>query len=241
MSSGFRPRWMDCDEPGWNPDSVGIPLPNPNKPATAWLWHCRPNASSIPSATRCTSTRRLRKRQEERQLAGRQNRVRHPAGADYDDGRKLHVYPGFFRRRQLSDHRRAVVGSFADRARIGRRIRRIVLGAYEEGATHQLWRFEQPATDRIISCLRETGWLSICATSSWRMEAPLSPTQETTDGTSSSISTAPAPWIRISPPCRKRLTTRTTTKRFAQTAVARSPSAFSTSSKPSNPRFPSTR
>lgn len=21
MSSGFRPRWMDCDEPGWNPDS----------------------------------------------------------------------------------------------------------------------------------------------------------------------------------------------------------------------------
>lgn len=21
MSPGFRPRWMDCDEPGWNPDS----------------------------------------------------------------------------------------------------------------------------------------------------------------------------------------------------------------------------
>ena len=125
MSSGFRPRWMDCDEPGWNPDSRGDSTAEPEQASDRMGSGTAVRMHRLSHPLHDARQRGgLRKRQEERQLAGRQNRVRHPAGADYDDGRKLHVYPGFFRgRRQLSDHRRAVVGSFADRARIGRRIR----------------------------------------------------------------------------------------------------------------------
>ena len=242
MSPGFRPRWMDCDEPGWNPDSrrdsTAEPEQASDRMALALPSECivypirytmhvnaegserdRKSASLLDGKTESDTPLVLTTMTEESSTF---------ILVSFDDDSYLIIderSSGVLQIEHASDDAYA----------------RIVLGAYEEGATHQLWRFEQPATDRIISCLRETGWLSICATSSWRMEAPLSPTRGTTDGTSSSISTAPAPWIRISPPCRKRLTTRARANFCARTTEVRSPSAFSTSSKPSNPRFPSTR
>ena len=183
----------------------------------------------------------LRKRQEERQLAGRQNRVRHPAGADYDDGRKLHVYPGFFRRRQLSDHRRAVVGSFADRARIGRRIRphrarRIRRRGYppalafratghgsyylvskRNGLVVDLCNFQLADGSPLIAYPRNNGWNQQfhfdCAGT---LDTDLSTLPEEADDSGES-------------------------ELLCADDGSSKPSAFSTSSKPSNPRFPSTR
>lgn len=219
MSSGFRPRWMDCDEPGWNPDSrrdsTAEPEQASDRMALALPSECivypirytmhvnaegserdRKSASLLDGKTESDTPLVLTTMTEESSTF---------ILVSFDDDSYLIIderSSGVLQIEHASDDAYA----------------RIVLGAYEEGATHQLWRFEPTGHGSYYLVSKRNGLV-----------------------VDSSISTAPAPWIRISPPCRKRLTTRTTTKRFAQTAVARSPSAFSTSSKPSNPRFPSTR
>ena len=118
---------------------------------------------------------------------------------------------------------------------------RIVLGAYEEGATHQLWRFEPTGHGSYYLVSKRNGLVVDLCNFQLADGSPLIATEEQRMEPAVPFRLRRHPGYGSLHLAGRRLTTRTTTKRFAQTAVARSPSAFSTSSKPSNPRFPSTR
>ena len=242
MSSGFRPRWMDCDEPGWNPDSrrdsTAEPEQASDRMALALPSECivypirytmhvnaegserdRKSASLLDGKTESDTPLVLTTMTEESSTF---------ILVSFDDDSYLIIderSSGVLQIEHASDDAYA----------------RIVLGAYEEGATHQLWRFEPTGHGSYYLVSKRNGLVvDLCnfqladgspliaypRNNGWNQQFHF----DCAGTLDTDLSTLP-----------KRLTTRTTTKRFAQTAVARSPSAFSTSSKPSNPRFPSTR
>ena len=143
MSSGFRPRWMDCDEPGWNPDSrrdsTAEPEQASDRMALALPSECivypirytmhvnaegserdRKSASLLDGKTESDTPLVLTTMTEESSTF---------ILVSFDDDSYLIIderSSGVLQIEHASDDAYA----------------RIVLGAYEEGATHQLWRFE---------------------------------------------------------------------------------------------------
>ena len=143
MSPGFRPRWMDCDEPGWNPDSrrdsTAEPEQASDRMALALPSECivypirytmhvnaegserdRKSASLLDGKTESDTPLVLTTMTEESSTF---------ILVSFDDDSYLIIderSSGVLQIEHASDDAYA----------------RIVLGAYEEGATHQLWRFE---------------------------------------------------------------------------------------------------
>ena len=143
MSPGFRPRWMDCDEPGWNPDSrrdsTAEPEQASDRMALALPSECivypirytmhvnaegserdRKSASLLDGKTESDTPLVLTTMTEESSTF---------ILVSFDDDSYLIIderSSGVLQIEHASDNAYA----------------RIVLGAYEEGATHQLWRFE---------------------------------------------------------------------------------------------------
>ncbi len=152
MSSGFRPRWMDCDEPGWNPDSrrdstaepeqasdrmalalpsecIFYPIPLHDARQRGGIRRDRKSASLLDGKTESDTPLVLTTMTEESSTF---------ILVSFDDDSYLIIderSSGVLRSSHASDDAYA----------------RIVLGAYEEGATHQLWRFEPTGHGIVLS------------------------------------------------------------------------------------------